>query len=223
MTKRQTTRTAANRNDHQSKRGKVEVSTSALEEAMALLTSGYTLQEIARIQGTPLSTLQSRLVRVYGRGYRSVVPVPPLTEADLVEARAMVLRGAKLREVGARYGRSEKAISAALIRRWGRGYRNSLVRSLRADLSPTPTTTQRVSDAPFKDVLSGASPSLRKRHLDEVEAWLSRVTEDAARGLLDDYETEKYVSNYQQRGRSRYETGRNADIREVATIYGTAL
>jgi len=80
-----------------------------------------------------------------------------------------------------------------------------------------------VSGVAFKDVLSGASPSLRKRHLDEVEAWLSRVTEDAARGLLDDYETEKYVSNYQQRGRSRYETGRNADIREVATIYGTAL
>ena len=215
-------RTAANRNDHQSKRGKVEVSTSALEEAMALLTSGYTLQEIARIQGTPLSTLQSRLVRVYGRGYRYVVPVPPLTEADLVAARAMVLRGASLREVGARYGRSEKATSAALIRRWGRRYRNTLVRSLSADLSTTTTTTL-VTDVAFKEVLSGASPSLRKRHLDEVEAWLSRVTEDAARGLLDDYETEKYVSNYQQRGRSRYETGRNADIREVATIYGTAL
>ena len=189
---------------------------------MALLASGATLLEIARRMGTPLSTLQSRLVRVYGRGYRSVVPVPPLTEADLVEARAMVLRGAKLREVGARYGRSEKAISAALLRRWGRGYRNTLVRSLSADLS-TRTTTTLVTDVAFKEVLSGASPSLRKRHLDEVEAWLSRVTEDAARGLLDDYETEKYVSNSQQRGRSRYETGRNADIREVATIYGTAL
>lgn len=163
-----------------------------LETALELLRKGDTLVAISARWGVPLSTLQSRLVRRYGRGYRSVVPVPPMTEEGLVHARRLVLEGRKLRQVGRLYNRNEKAMSAALIRRWGKGYRKSIVTSLREDINVE---------------------RLPRRHRLEVEAWLETLTDEAARGLLDG-DTGRFYSQRQERGHSVYETGRGHDLRD---------